>query len=111
MLFLGPVALAPWEHAVSLEMYDTLEQRCRRLGHSVPFRYCRQLPEGYPCGLILDCWYERIKIADFVQEHCTPAQIKRLLSPPQSKLASILEIAEQARKAAEQTGPDLSNWD
>jgi len=85
-----------------IDKHDNLEQRCRRLGHPVPFGYCRQLPEGRPCGLILDCWHERFAVADFVKQHYTPEQIEAFLAPPKPKLASILEIVERAKKAAEE---------
>ena len=78
---------------------DEREGYCRVLGHPVPFRYCRQLPEGQPCRLILDCWHERFDVQAFVRQHYTPEQVEAILAPPKTKLASIVELIEQARKA------------
>ncbi len=71
------------------------------LGHSVPFSYCRQLPEGRPCRLIVDCWQGHLDVAAFLAEHYSPEQIEAMLAPPKPKLTSIVELIEQARKAAD----------
>ena len=86
---------------MDIAAYDKLEQRCRLLGHPVPFSYCRQLPEGRPCRLIVDCWQGHFDVTTFLQEQYTPDQIEAALAPPKPKLTSIVELIEQAKKAGE----------
>ena len=83
---------------MTIDAHDELDQRCRLLGHPVSFRYCRQLPEGRPCRLILDCWHERFDVQAFVHQHYTREQIEAIFAPPKTKLTSIVELIEQARK-------------
>ena len=87
---------------MDIDIHDELEQRCRMLGHPVPFSYCRQLPEGRPCRMILDCWQGRFDTAAFLEQHYTPEQIEAILAPPTPKLTSILELIDKAKKAADQ---------
>ena len=86
---------------MSEEPHDDLEQRCRLLGHPVPFSYCRQLPEGRPCRLIADCWHDRFDVMAYLQSRYTPEEIASFLARPQPKLTSIVELIEKARKANE----------
>jgi hypothetical protein len=79
-------------------LQDEREQRCPMLGHPVPFRYCRQLPEGRPCRLIIDCWQGRFDVVSLLQERYTPEEIGAILAPPKPKLTSIVELIERAKK-------------
>ena len=81
--------------------HDDRQQRCRMLGHPVPFGYCRQLPEGKPCRLIVDCWQGYLDVKSYLEERYTPEEIEAILAPPKPKLASIVELIEQAKKASE----------
>ncbi len=78
---------------------DELDAHCRTLGHSVPFRYCRTVAQGLPCYRVIDCWLGRFDVASFVQEHYTEEQIQRIHEPPKSKLASIVELIERAKRS------------
>jgi hypothetical protein len=75
--------------------------RCRRLGQEVTFGYCRQESSGKPCRLILDCWWERFDVRAFLTAHLPEdamAQVERArVSPPPSKVLSLLEIIQQAK--------------
>ena len=51
---------------MDIDAHDSREQRCRMLGHAVPFGYCRQLPEGRPCRLIVDCWQGLLDVHAFL---------------------------------------------
>lgn len=81
-----------------IEEYDTIEGRCRMLGHQVPFRYCRLVSGGKPCSGILDCWFERLEIADFIRSHYSDEEIEKILSPPKPKVATLIELIEKARQ-------------
>jgi len=85
------------------EEFDQLETYCRKLGHSVPFSYCRiengsQMPNGrLPCSKILDCWFERIPIQEFVQKNYSRQEQEVIFAPARSRLEVICDIAEQIR--------------
>ena len=76
--------------------------RCRLLGHDVPFSYCRQVAEGLPCRLVLDCWHEAFEVAEFIEEHYTAEQRHEFLAPPKPKVASLVELIEKARRRGQQ---------
>lgn len=80
-----------------IEVYDNIEGRCKMLGHQVPFRYCRLVNGGLPCSGILDCWFERLEIADFIQSHYSDEEIEKILSPPKPKVTKLIELIEKAR--------------
>lgn len=85
---------------MAAEIHDTLQTRCRQLGHPVPFKYCRLGAEGTPCRLIVDCWHERFDVMTFLHEHYKPEEIRRFLAPPRPKIASIVEMIDRARQNA-----------
>ena len=76
--------------------------RCRMLGHEVDFLYCRQVGGDLPCRKILDCWFERFDIREFIRQHYTPQQIQKILEQPKSKLTSIIDLIQQAKKNSDQ---------
>jgi hypothetical protein len=80
-----------------LDQHDKEEIYCRMLGHHLAFTYCRQVKDGLPCHKIKDCWFEQIPIEDFLKAHYSPEQIAKALTPPGPRLASILELVEQAK--------------
>jgi hypothetical protein len=82
-----------------IEEYDALIIYCPQLGNEIPFRYCRTVNEDLPCRRTRDCWEFRIKISKFFSEHYSFDQIGRALAPPtKTRLETILELIEQARK-------------
>jgi hypothetical protein len=83
---------------MSVEDHDEKEQRCRILGHAVPFKYCKKLPEGRPCRLIVSCWQGYLDVSAYLEKNYTPEQIEEILGPPKPKITSIVEMIEQARK-------------
>lgn len=81
-----------------INQYDELESRCKVLGHPVSFHYCRTQTEGQACRHLLNCWFERFPIQEFAQAHLREEEIAALLSPPPSKLNTIIQLIEKARK-------------
>ncbi len=81
-----------------IDQYDELESRCRLLGHPVSFQYCRSQAEGHACRHLLNCWFERIPIEAYAQQYLTQEEIASLLSPPPSKLHTIIQLIEKAKK-------------
>jgi hypothetical protein len=87
--------------------------RCRRLGHEVTFGYCRQETGGNPCRLILDCWWERFDVRSFLQAHLpeeTMGQVEHArVSPPLSKVLSLVEMIQQAKERLASENPCPEN--
>jgi hypothetical protein len=81
---------------------DALKRRCPRLGSRVSFTFC--LTGGgdqKPCWKIYDCWWEIFDVAAYLEAHLSAEALEdlrsRAASPPGNKLASIIEIARQAK--------------
>ncbi len=81
---------------------DHMERHCRLLGHEIRFSYCRLLPEGRPCRLIVDCWQGSFDVASYLRERYSPDQIESFLAPPKPKITSLLELIEKARQAGKE---------
>lgn len=86
----------------ALDAYDAHEQRCRLLGHPVPFSYCRAQPEGRPCRLVVECWQSHFDVNAWLNAHFTPEQIAWILAPPKPKMLSLVEMIEKAKRAAQE---------
>lgn len=84
---------------------DNLEIRCPRLGSIIPFRYCLiSGPDSLPCFKILDCWWEIFDVDAYLKENLPAETYNSLVTkPPKPKVATIVEIAEQAKRK-KQTG-------
>lgn len=81
---------------------DQEKGHCRRLGHEVTFGYCRQEAGSSPCRLVLDCWWERFEVRDFLQQNLPAEAMARVerasAGPPPSKVLSLLELIQQAQQ-------------
>ena len=80
--------------------FDNENIYCRKLGHHVPFKYCRIEKLELPCVKILDCWFKKIKIKDFLKENYSEKDLEYLFkaSAPTPKITSLIELIEQAKK-------------
>ena len=86
-----------------IEEYDALITYCPQLGGEIPFRYCRTVNEDLPCRKILVCWEFRIEVSKFLGEHYSIDQIQcALSSPTKTRLDTILELIDQAKKTNEE---------
>jgi hypothetical protein len=73
------------------------------LGGEVPFQYCRTVNEDLPCRKIIICWEFRIEIGRFLNDYYSLDQIQRALAPPaKTRLETILELIEKAKKIKEE---------
>jgi hypothetical protein len=89
-----------------IEEHDALVIRCPQLGGEVPFRYCRIVNEDLPCRRIMVCWELRIEIGKFLNEHYSIDEIQRALAPPsRTRVETILELIEKAKKIKEESSP------
>ena len=79
---------------------DTQEKRCPRLGSLVPFKYCMRSGDAdNPCFKIMDCWWEDFDVQSYLEKNLSPEAFHKLLqSKPPSKVASLVELIEQAKK-------------
>ena len=80
-----------------------LERRCPRLGGAVPFSYCRSVGEDrLPCFKIVDCWWETFDVVRYLKDQLPEEQFRRLMrSRPHPKIASLVELAKQAKRRQE----------
>lgn len=71
--------------------------RCPRLGHQVPFDYCRSEDMGRPCGRLPQCWnrVRRLDKTPIMSENQNEQHAAA--SPAQSKMCMILEAIEKAK--------------
>jgi hypothetical protein len=77
--------------------YDDYTARCAMLGHLVPFTYCMSPGSDLPCRKILDCWHERIDIADFLNKNLSPEEIECITAPPKPKVMQLLDLVQKAK--------------
>ncbi|MEE9418030.1 MAG: hypothetical protein V3W43_01050 [Desulfatiglandaceae bacterium] len=78
---------------------DDYKIRCPRLGHQIPFSYCRLENKGLPCFKTLDCWYDHFLVEEHIKQELTPEEWGMVFgSPPRQKMLSLVELIEQAKK-------------
>jgi len=77
--------------------YDDHKIRCPKLGHLIPFEYCRKMNDGLPCPKIFDCWHEYMDIHGFIAGNYTPDEINTFMEPPKPKINHILELMEKMK--------------
>ncbi len=83
-----------------MNRYDDKKIYCRRLGHHVAFSYCRQASSGMVCRGIVDCWFERIPIREYLEQHFTTEQLRVVFQPPKPKVSQILDIVARVKDQA-----------
>jgi hypothetical protein len=79
--------------------FDNEEIYCRRLGHHLAFRYCRTERGGVPCSKILDCWFEKLPIEEFIRSNYSEAEIEAITAAPKPKVATLFDLIEQAKRS------------
>jgi hypothetical protein len=73
--------------------------RCPRLGHAIAFSYCRIESNGLPCSRTIHCWYEHFLVEEYLRQELPPDLWDRIFgAPPQSKLLSLVDLIEQAKR-------------
>ena len=81
--------------------FDSSELYCRKLGHEVPFKYCKQENNDLPCRKVFDCWQGRFDIIKSLKENLSEEEIQSLVAPPQPKMSQLFDLIEKAKKKAE----------
>ena len=85
------------EKAPGIDRYDHKESYCRKLGHTLHFKYCRSAQQGIPCAKIMDCWIGQLPVRQFIMSHYQ-GQVEEIFRPPSSKISSILEIVDRVKQ-------------
>ena len=86
-----------------MEKQEGLWMRCPRLGGETPFTYC--LVEGgeLPCPRIIICWQAFFPVEKYLKRILTPQRWETFMEKkPQEKIASLVTLAEEAKKRMEQ---------
>ena len=80
---------------------DEYSIRCPRLGHAITFSYCRSESRGLPCFRTLDCWFQYFPVEAYLSERLTREEWAKVFERPgHTKVQSILELIEEAKKRA-----------
>ena len=79
---------------------NSMVRRCPRLGNPVSFDYCEVSGDHQqPCFKIVDCWWERFDVVQYLQDNLPEDQFIRLMQArPKPKVASLIELIAQAKK-------------
>lgn len=78
---------------------DSFQIRCPKLGHQIYFSYCRTENFGLPCVRTLNCWFRYFDVTTYLRGEITPEEFKKIFQePPKSRVQSLMEMIDQARK-------------
>lgn len=78
---------------------DTFQIRCAKLGHQIPFSYCRKENFGLPCPRILICWHPYFDVEAYLRQELSPEEWRDTFERPgKTKVQSILELIEEVQK-------------
>jgi hypothetical protein len=86
----------------AMDKSDQLSIRCPRLGGETPLTYCLREAGTLPCHRIVACWQAYFPVETCLKEWLSPQQWQEFESrKPKEKLASLLELIDEAQKASE----------
>jgi len=80
-----------------LNEHDQRTLYCRKLGHHLPFSYCRQEHNGLPCTAVERCWGHIFDVSAYLQAHFKEEELAHLKTERPPKIASILEIVQNVQ--------------
>ncbi len=81
--------------------HEEKERRCPKLGGPVTFDYCKLESSGLPCARAIHCWFELFDVESYFRNELSAEEFDRCFNaPPPSKIGSLMEIIEQAKKVA-----------
>ncbi len=88
---------------------DDFKIRCPRLGHEVPFTYCRAENAGIPCFKALDCWHDHFDVVTcFTQTLSKDEFAAAFMHQGRPKIQTLMDLITQAqtRVSEKSTGSD-----
>ena len=88
------------EDKTEIQKYDEQEIYCRKLGHHLQFKYCRQEQQQLPCAALKRCWQSRIPVDEFLAHSFSEDEIAYLDEPQVSKVSTILDIIQKVQSKA-----------
>ena len=78
-------------------VFDSLTTRCPRLGHDVPFDYCRKTDRGLPCSRSLVCWEAAFPVREYMVRALTEEEWRTVFeTPSKPRLDAILAAAAES---------------
>ncbi|ROQ93530.1 hypothetical protein [Desulfosoma caldarium] len=85
-------------HDILVRM-DALETRCPKLGHQVPFGYCRKESGALPCSKALVCWSHRLPVELVLRKFLGDEAYEAVFNgTPKSRIQVLLEAIEAAKE-------------
>jgi hypothetical protein len=82
-----------------MNSFDHLEIRCPRLGHEVPFSYCRRESGRLPCARILTCWQPFFHVESYLKKSMPAEQWTLFINQaPKEKIITLIDMIEAAKK-------------
>ena len=89
---------------------DDIMIRCPRLGHQVPFNYCRAENAGAPCFKTLDCWHGHFDVvAYFTQTLSKDEYAAAFMHQARPKIQTLMDLIEQARTRVSENNAGSDN--
>lgn len=85
----------------SKKQFDAIESYCPMLGHELTFKYCRTMQMDLPCGRILNCWFERLPIQQYIGDHFTKEEQEKVFEPPKPKMEALAGIVKKVGNKSE----------
>ncbi|MFO7884253.1 MAG: hypothetical protein R6U68_05470 [Desulfobacteraceae bacterium] len=77
--------------------FDLHRAYCRMLGHDVPFSYCRKVRDGLPCFRVLDCWFQKFPVQEFISNNYSVKEQAIIFEQPQNKVTTLIDLIERAK--------------
>ncbi len=79
---------------------DDFRIRCRKLGHEVPFSYCRCESRGLPCSRTIHCWYEHFLVEELLRKELNQDEWDlAFTTPPRPKVLTLMDLIDQAKRS------------
>ncbi|MBN1799183.1 MAG: hypothetical protein JW822_11450 [Spirochaetales bacterium] len=81
-----------------MELHDDKKTYCRKLGHHLTFQYCRREKQGLPCKKIIDCWFDKFNIQNYLKEYYKMDELAHIFETPRPKMETLVELIRQAQQ-------------
>jgi hypothetical protein len=82
---------------------DDFKIRCPRLGHQVPFSYCRVENTGTPCFKALDCWHGHFDVVAYFKQTLSKDEFAAaFMNQGRPKVQTLMDLIQQAKARVSQ---------
>jgi hypothetical protein len=87
--------------------YEETQIRCPKLGGPVNFEFCRVEGRELPCGRAMACWGHYFDVEAYFRQQLSPEDFEKCFVQPQpTKLCTLIELIEKARKLTDAAGKE-----